>query len=56
MGLMEPAKHPWFEFLHDKIPDDIVVNTDNVATLVETERIFVRFVQNPKIDFLFGMP
>jgi hypothetical protein len=56
MGLMELAKQLWFEFLHDKIPDDIVVNTGKLATIVETERIFVRFVQNPKIDFFSGIP
>ena len=52
MGLMELAKQQGFEFLHHKIPDDIVVKPSQCAAVVETERLFVGFVENPEINFL----
>lgn len=56
MGLMELAKQQGFEFLHHKIPDDIVVKPSQCAAVVETERLFVGFVENPGINFLSGIP
>jgi hypothetical protein len=46
----------WFEFQYHKIPDDIVFKPCECAAVVETERIFVGFVDNPGINFLSGIP